>query len=54
MLEGTQPIDCCGGCIGLSAGEMLALSKDVKHKPYGKNEAARLLVEPRGVMNMGM
>ena len=37
----------------LNEGEMIIVSKGVNHKPYAKNEAEIMIVEPRGVINTG-
>ena len=37
----------------INQGEMIVVPKGVKHKPYAKDEAKIMLVEPSGVVNTG-
>ena len=37
----------------INEGEMIIVPKGVNHKPYAKNEAEIMIVEPRGVINTG-
>jgi mannose-6-phosphate isomerase-like protein (cupin superfamily) len=53
VIEGELRIDFRDGAVQLSAGEMLVVPKGVEHKPYARDEAKLLLIEPRGVVNTG-
>lgn len=37
----------------IDEGEMIVITKGVNHKPYAKEEAEIMIVEPRGVVNTG-
>ncbi len=37
----------------LDAGEMIVVPKGRKHRPFAKEEAKIMLVEPKGVLNTG-
>ena len=37
----------------INEGEMIIVPKGVNHKPYAKNEAEIMIIEPRGVINTG-
>jgi len=39
--------------VELNEGEMIVVPKGTKHRPYAKEEASIMLVEPRGVLNTG-
>tara|TARA_B100001027_G_scaffold61238_1_gene41328 strand:+ start:155 stop:514 length:360 start_codon:yes stop_codon:yes gene_type:complete len=39
--------------VELNQGEMIVVPKGTKHRPYAKEEASIMLVEPRGVLNTG-
>ncbi len=53
ILEGNLRIDFRDGQVKLAEGEMLVVPKGVEHKPYAKEEAKVLLIEPKGVTNTG-
>jgi len=53
VLEGEVRIDFRDGAVTLGAGEMFVVPKGVEHKPFAKNEAKVMLIEPRGVPNTG-
>ncbi|MBT3442398.1 MAG: cupin domain-containing protein [Flavobacteriaceae bacterium] len=53
IVEGNLRIDFRDGFVNLSKGEMYVVPKGVEHKPYAKNEAKIMLIEPRGVVNTG-
>jgi len=46
-------IDFKDGYVNLSAGEMYVVPKGMEHKPYAEKEVKMLLIEPRGVLNIG-
>jgi hypothetical protein len=46
-------IDFRDGAVHVSAGEMFVVLKGVEHKPYAEREVKLLLIEPRGVLNIG-
>ena len=53
VLAGRLRIDFRDGYVELCEGEMYVVPKGVEHKPYAKEEAQVLLIEPRGVVNTG-
>ncbi len=53
VLEGILLIDFRDGAVQVSAGEMFVVRKGVEHKPYAEHEVKLLLIEPRGVLNIG-
>ncbi|MBT3794180.1 MAG: cupin domain-containing protein [Flavobacteriaceae bacterium] len=53
IVEGNLRIDFRDGFVNLSKGEMYVVPKGVEHKPYAKDEAKIMLIEPRGVVNTG-
>jgi mannose-6-phosphate isomerase-like protein (cupin superfamily) len=53
VLEGSLRIDFKDGSVNLSKGEMYVISKGKEHKPYAKKEAKMLLIEPKGILNVG-
>ena len=53
VLEGIIYIEFEDETIQISAGEMIVVPKGKKHKPYAKEEAKIMLIEPSGVINTG-
>ena len=53
VLHGTIFIDFENETIQIDEGEMIVVPKGVRHKPYAKEEAKIMLVEPSGVVNTG-
>jgi mannose-6-phosphate isomerase-like protein (cupin superfamily) len=53
VMNGTMHIEFDDHTLTLEAGEMVVVSKGVRHKPYAEDECCVMLVEPRGVVNTG-
>tara|TARA_B100000965_G_scaffold46251_1_gene33953 strand:- start:1196 stop:1555 length:360 start_codon:yes stop_codon:yes gene_type:complete len=53
VLQGTIFIDFENETIQIDEGEMIVVPKGVRHRPYAKEEAKIMLVEPSGVVNTG-
>lgn len=53
VLEGAMAIAFRDGHVNLSAGEMFVVPKGVEHKPIAPEECQVLIIEPRGVVNIG-
>lgn len=53
VLDGQIRIDFRDGDVTLNSGEMFVIPKGIEHKPYSKQEAHILLVEPEDVLNTG-
>ena len=53
VIEGTINIEFEDETVQLDAGEMIVVPKGKKHRPYAKEEAKIMLVEPKGVVNTG-
>ncbi|MAV60833.1 MAG: cupin [Gammaproteobacteria bacterium] len=53
VLEGQISIEFENETIEVNEGEMIVVPAGVKHKPYAKEEAKIMLVEPSGVVNTG-
>ena len=53
VINGSLQIKFRDGHIDLNEGEMFVIPKGLEHKPYAKNEANLLLIEPKGVVNTG-
>ena len=53
VIEGTINIEFEDETVKLDAGEMIVVPKGKKHRPYAKEEAKIMLVEPKGVTNTG-
>ena len=53
VLDGTIFIEFENETIQIDEGEMIVVTKGVRHKPYAKKEAKIMLVEPSGVVNTG-
>ena len=53
VIDGKIGIEFEDETIELSAGEMIVIPKGKKHKPFAKNEAKVMLIEPKGTRNTG-
>tara|TARA_Y100000739_G_scaffold147201_1_gene126805 strand:- start:415 stop:774 length:360 start_codon:yes stop_codon:yes gene_type:complete len=53
VIDGQIYIEFEDQTVQINEGEMIVVPKGVKHKPYAKNEAKIMLVEPAGVVNTG-
>ncbi|MFL2714982.1 MAG: cupin domain-containing protein [Gammaproteobacteria bacterium] len=53
VVEGTIHIKFEDKTIEVNEGEMIVVPKGTKHKPYAREEAKIMLVEPSGVINTG-
>ena len=53
VLDGKIFIEFEDKTIEINQGEMIVVPKGVKHKPYAKDEANIMLVEPSGILNTG-
>ena len=53
VLEGTMSIEFEDRTVDVNEGEMIVVPKGIKHKPYAKEEAKIMIVEPTGVLNTG-
>lgn len=53
VLEGSMHIELNDETVKLSEGELLVVPKGTKHRPFAHEEAAIMLIEPRGVINTG-
>ena len=53
ILKGKIFIEFENETVELNEGEMIVVPKGTKHRPYAKEEASIMLVEPRGVLNTG-
>ena len=53
VIEGTIYIEIDNTIQTINAGEMIVISKGKDHKPFAKEEAKVLIIEPRGVINTG-
>ena len=53
VLDGTIFIEFEDETTQINEGEMIVVPKGVKHKPYAKEAAKIMLVEPSGVVNTG-
>ena len=53
VLEGSMHIEFNDETVKLSEGELLVVPKGTKHRPFAHEEAAIMLIEPRGVINTG-
>lgn len=53
VLEGSMHIEFNDEIVKLSEGELLVVPKGTKHRPFAHEEAAIMLIEPRGVINTG-
>ena len=53
VIEGKMGIEFDDQKIALKAGEMIVIPKGMRHKPYASEEAKRMLIEPKGIVNTG-
>ena len=53
VISGVIWIEFKDETIQINAGEMIIVPKGTKHRPYAKEEAQIMLVEPKGVINTG-
>ena len=53
VINGTIYIEFEDKTEEINEGEMIIVPKGVNHKPFAKNEAEIMIVEPRGVINTG-
>lgn len=53
VLKGVINIEFEDRTVELNQGEMLVVPRGEKHKPFAREEAQILLVEPKGVVNTG-
>ena len=53
VLQGVISIEFEDRIVELNQGEMLVVPRGEKHKPFAREEAQILLVEPKGVVNTG-
>ncbi|MFL2624136.1 MAG: cupin domain-containing protein [Flavobacteriaceae bacterium] len=53
VIEGTIYIEIDNRVETINSGEMIVISKGMNHKPFVKEEAKVLIIEPRGVINTG-
>lgn len=53
VISGVIWIEFKDETIQINAGEMIVVPKGTKHRPYAKEEAQIILVEPKGVVNTG-
>ena len=53
VINGVNWIEFKDETIQINAGEMIVVPKGTKHRPYAKEEAQIMLVEPKGVINTG-
>lgn len=53
VLEGHMLIEFENDTVILKQGELFVVPKGVKHKPSAEGECKILLIEPRGVVNIG-
>lgn len=53
VVKGTIHIKFEDKTIEVNEGEMIVVPKGTKHKPYAREEAKIMLVEPSGVINTG-
>ena len=53
VVAGEMEIWFRDGKVRLSEGEMFVVKKGLEHKPYARGECRILIIEPRGVVNIG-
>lgn len=53
VIEGSMSIEFESEIIELNEGEMIVVPKGKKHRPFAKEEAKIMLIEPRGIKNTG-
>jgi mannose-6-phosphate isomerase-like protein (cupin superfamily) len=53
VIEGSMSIEFESETIELNEGEMIIVPKGIKHRPFAKEEAKIMLIEPRDIKNTG-
>ena len=53
VIEGKIGIEFENETIEINEGEMIVIPKGKQHRPFAKQEAKIMLIEPRGVVNTG-
>jgi len=53
VIEGAMSIEFENETITLQQGEMIVVPKGIKHKPFAKEKAKIMIVEPKNVRNTG-
>ncbi len=53
VIEGQVRIDFRDGYVELNEGDIYVVPKGVEHKPFARNMAKLMLIEPRNVLNTG-
>lgn len=53
VIEGHLRIDLRDGAVQIGPGELFVVPKGVEHKPFAEQEVRVMLIEPRGVLNIG-
>lgn len=53
VIEGVINIEFENETVTLQQGEMIVVPKGIKHKPFAKEEAKIMIVEPKNVRNTG-
>ena len=53
VIEGKIAIEFENETIEINEGEMIVIPKGKQHRPFAKQEAKIMLIEPRGVVNTG-
>ena len=53
VIEGSMSIEFESEIIEFNEGEMIVVPKGKKHRPFAKEEAKIMLIEPRGIKNTG-
>jgi mannose-6-phosphate isomerase-like protein (cupin superfamily) len=53
VLDGSLRIDFRDGHVVVNSGEMYVVPAGVEHRPCAEKEVRMLLIEPRGVVNIG-
>jgi mannose-6-phosphate isomerase-like protein (cupin superfamily) len=53
VIEGSMSIEFETETITLHQGEMVVVPKGIKHRPFAKEEAKIMIVEPKNVRNTG-
>ena len=53
VINGTIYIEFEDKSEEINEGEMIIVPKGINHKPFAKNEAEIMIIEPRGVINTG-
>ena len=53
VINGTIYIEFEDKTEEINEGEMIIVPKGINHKPFAKNEAEIMIIEPRGVINTG-